>query len=163
MASSTTGCLSACFLPRGLSLFQPGVPVAVFRWVFLLACIASTLVIVGYQTRAAGTALHAILKLDIARAPEFWRLRHLGMLRLCNYWALIVEPLLALMFVLPFNSVAKWSVVVQRGRLSHRDHRNPQDPVRKPLDARGTSDSLEPRNHGARAPTTPPPWWRLSD
>ena len=59
-----------------------------------------------------GTALHAILKLDIARAPEFWRLRHLGMLRLCNYWALIVEPLLALMFVLPFNSVAKWSVVV---------------------------------------------------
>jgi hypothetical protein len=62
--------------------------------------------------RRDGTALHAILKLDIARAPEFWRLRHLGMLRLCNYWALIVESLLALMFVLPFNSVAKWSVVV---------------------------------------------------
>ena len=48
------------FPPTRLSLFQPGVPVAVFRWVFLLACIASTLVIVGYQTRAAATVLFVV-------------------------------------------------------------------------------------------------------
>ena len=62
-----------------------------------------------------GTALHAILKLDIARAPDFWELRHHGILRMCNYWALIIEPLLALMFVLPFNSAAKWFVLVSAG------------------------------------------------
>ena len=197
------------FPPTRFSLFQPGVPVGVFRSVFLLACIASILVIVGYQTKAAavvlfvvavstlrwnilvvyvddaivhliffwlillpvgttlslqgwlenrsgtldvwyaatvpgasvrfflanmalvyvaagaykftspmwrnGTALHAILKLDIASAPNSWELRHHGMLRLCNYWALIMEPLFALMFVLPFNSVAKWFVLVSAG------------------------------------------------
>lgn len=197
------------FPPTRLSLFQPGVPVAVLRSIFLLACVASVLVIVGQQTQAAavvlfvvavstlrwnilvvyvddaiihliffwlillpvgttlnlagwlengtgildvwyaatvpgasvrfflanmalvyvaagaykftspmwrnGTALHAILKMDIAHAPNFWELRHHGMLRLANYWALIMEPLLALMFVLPFNSVAKWFVVVSAG------------------------------------------------
>ena len=193
------------FPPTRLSLFQPGVPSGVFRWVFLLACVASSLVIVGYHTKAAaavlfvvavstlrwnilvvyvddaivhliffwlillpvgttlslqgwlengtasldlwyaatvpgasvrfflanmalvyvaagaykftspmwrnGTALHAILKLDIAWTPDFWGLRHRWILRVGNYWALIVEPLLALMYVLPFNSAAKWLVV----------------------------------------------------
>ena len=186
------------FPPTRLSLFQPGVLIGVLRSVFLLACIASILVIIGYQAKAAaallfvvavstlrwnilvvyvddaivhlvffwlillpvgttlslqgwlengngtldvwyaatvpgasvrfflanmalvyvaagaykftspmwrnGTALHAILKLDIARAPNFWELRHHGILLLGNYWAL--------MFVLPFNSAAKWFVLV---------------------------------------------------
>lgn len=194
------------FPPTRLSLFQPGVPTGVLRSMFLLACVASVLVIIGYQTQAAaavlfvvavsklrwnilvvyvddaivhltffwliilpvgttlnlqdwlqngpgvrdmwyaaivpgasvrfflanmalayvvagaykftspmwlnGTALHAILKMDIARAPNLCELRHHGFLRLCNYWALIMEPLFALMFVLPFNSAAKWFVVV---------------------------------------------------
>ena len=197
------------FPPTRLSLFQPGVATGVFRSAFLLACLASILVIVGYQTKAAavllfvvavstlrwnilvvyvddaivhltffwlillpvgttlsvqswlenatrtldvwyaatvpgasvrfflanmalvyvaagvykftspmwrnGMALHAILKMDIARAPDFWELRHHGILRLCNYWALIMEPLLPLMFVLPFNSASKWFVLVSAG------------------------------------------------
>ncbi len=44
-----------------------------------------------------GTALHAILKLDIAWTPDFWGLRYRWILRVGSYWALIVEPLLALM------------------------------------------------------------------
>jgi len=50
--------------------------------------------------------------LNIAWTPNYWTLQHRGMLRLCNHWALMIEPFLALMFVLPFNSFAKWSVVV---------------------------------------------------
>jgi hypothetical protein len=194
------------FPPTRLSLFQPGIPAGAFRPIFLLACVASILVIVGYHAKAAalvlfliavstlrwnilvvyvddaivhliffwlillpvgktlslqdwlesgtvnldvwravtvpgasvrfflanlalvyvaagaykftspmwrnGTALHAILKLNIAWIPDYWTLQHRGMLRLCNYWALMIEPFLALMFVLPFNSFAKWSVVL---------------------------------------------------
>ena len=62
-----------------------------------------------------GTALHAILKLDIARAPRLCSLRHHRILRFGNYWALVMEPLFALMFVLPFNSPAKWFVLVSAG------------------------------------------------
>ena len=87
---------------------------------FFLANMALVYVVAGaYKFTSPmwrnGTALHAILKLDIARAPDFWELRHHGILRMCNYWALIIEPLLALMFVLPFNSAAKWFVLVSAG------------------------------------------------
>jgi hypothetical protein len=58
-----------------------------------------------------GSALHAILKMPIARAPELWRAKHHTLLRLGNYWGLIMEPLLAFMFVLPANSVFKWFFV----------------------------------------------------
>lgn len=58
-----------------------------------------------------GTALHAILKMPIARTPDFWQPRHHSALRWANYGALILEPAFALMFVLPANSTGKWLLV----------------------------------------------------
>lgn len=58
-----------------------------------------------------GSAMHAALKMPIARAPHFWTLRHRAFLRLVTWAALILEPLFVLIFVLPANSAAKWGLV----------------------------------------------------
>lgn len=58
-----------------------------------------------------GTALHAILKMPISRTPDFWRAEHGLFLRVGNYWALVMEPLLAFMYFLPPYSVLKWVLV----------------------------------------------------
>jgi hypothetical protein len=55
-----------------------------------------------------GTALHAILRMPIARMPDLWGARHRGILRLANGWALLMEPLFAFMVVAPVNSPLKW-------------------------------------------------------
>jgi hypothetical protein len=59
----------------------------------------------------AGSALHAILRLPIARAPDYWRPSHAAPLRLASLGALALEPLFPLMFVLPAGSLVKWLVV----------------------------------------------------
>ena len=58
-----------------------------------------------------GSAMHAALRMPIARAPHFWALRHRAFLRLVTWAALILEPLFVLIFVLPANSAAKWGLV----------------------------------------------------
>ena len=58
-----------------------------------------------------GSAMHAALKMPIARAPEFWTLRYRRLLRLVTHASLVMEPLFALIFVLPAGSVAKWPLV----------------------------------------------------
>lgn len=199
--------LSARLLPpTRISLFQPGMPGAVFRVAYLCACAASLLVAAGYHPRAAagflfvtavstyrwnvlaaylddammhifclwlvllpvghtltlpdllaggdgagvrawaaatvpglapraflanmalvylvagaykftspmwrnGSAMHAALRMPIARAPGFWTLRWRTPLRLVTYAALIMEPLFALIFVLPAGSWLKWPLV----------------------------------------------------
>jgi len=55
-----------------------------------------------------GSAMHAALKMAIARTPDFWTIRHRALLRLVTHAALVVEPLFVLIFVLPANSPAKW-------------------------------------------------------
>ena len=55
-----------------------------------------------------GSAMHAALRMPIARAPRFWTLRHRTPLRLVTHASLILEPLFALIFVLPAGSAAKW-------------------------------------------------------
>ena len=198
------GLSSRLFPPTRISLFQPGMPGALFRVVFLCACIASLFVVAGYHPRASaaflflvavstyrwnvlaaylddamvhifclwlallpvghtltladllgtstptgewlaatvpgtaprafmanmalvyvvaglykftspmwrnGTAMHAALKMQIARAPDFWATRHRTLLRLVTHAALILEPLCALIFVLPAHSLAKWLLV----------------------------------------------------
>lgn len=55
-----------------------------------------------------GSAMHAALRMPIARAPEFWTLRWRTPLRWVTHAALIMEPLFALIIVLPAGSVAKW-------------------------------------------------------
>ena len=58
-----------------------------------------------------GSAMHAALKMPIARTPHVWTLRHRGFLRLVTWAALILEPLFVLIFVLPAGSAAKWALV----------------------------------------------------
>ena len=58
-----------------------------------------------------GSAMHAALRMPIARAPGFWTLRWRLPLRLVNHASLMMEPLFALIFVLPAGSIAKWPLV----------------------------------------------------
>lgn len=55
-----------------------------------------------------GSAMHAALKMPVARFPGFWTLRHRGLLRAATWAALVLEPLFALVFVLPAGSALKW-------------------------------------------------------
>ena len=59
-----------------------------------------------------GSAMHSALRMPIARAPGFWTLRWRTPLRLVTWAALILEPLFALIFVLPPGSALKWLLVV---------------------------------------------------
>ena len=58
-----------------------------------------------------GSAMHAALKMPIARTPNFWSLRHRSILRLVTWAALVLEPLFVLIFVLPAGSAAKWALL----------------------------------------------------
>ncbi|MDE2806190.1 MAG: hypothetical protein OXN18_13685 [Gemmatimonadota bacterium] len=58
-----------------------------------------------------GAAMHAALKMPIARAPDFWSIRHRSGLRLVTWAALFLEPLFVLIFVLPAGSAAKWALL----------------------------------------------------
>ena len=55
-----------------------------------------------------GSAMHAALKMPIAHTPRFWTMRHRALLRTVTYAALVLEPLFALIFILPPNSTLKW-------------------------------------------------------
>jgi len=58
-----------------------------------------------------GSAMHAALRMPIARAPGFWTLRWRTPLRLVTWAALVMEPFFALIFVLPTGSPLKWPLV----------------------------------------------------
>ncbi len=58
-----------------------------------------------------GSAMHAALRMPIARTPGFWTLRWRTPLRLVTWAALVMEPLFALIFVLPTGSPLKWLLV----------------------------------------------------
>ena len=55
-----------------------------------------------------GTAMHAALRMPIARTPGFWAAPRRSVLRFVNYAALVLEPLFGLVFVLPSHSLGKW-------------------------------------------------------
>ena len=57
-----------------------------------------------------GSAMHVALRMPIARAPGFWSPKWRTPLRLVTFAALILEPLFALIFVLPAGSAAKWTL-----------------------------------------------------
>ncbi|MYI66385.1 MAG: hypothetical protein F4107_10730 [Gemmatimonadetes bacterium] len=58
-----------------------------------------------------GSAMHSALRMPIARAPGFWTLRWRTPLRLVTWAALVLEPLFALIFVLPPGMALKWLLV----------------------------------------------------
>ena len=55
-----------------------------------------------------GTALYAALRMPIAYTPELWRPDQLPILRIANYGAMILEPLIPVMLILPARSRLKW-------------------------------------------------------
>ena len=55
-----------------------------------------------------GSAVHAALRMPIARTPGFWTMRRRPILRVANYAALALEPFFGLVFVLPSHSPVKW-------------------------------------------------------
>jgi len=57
-----------------------------------------------------GTALYAALRMPIAFTPDFWRPDHLPMLRFANYSAMVLEPLIPLMLILPAKNRLKWAL-----------------------------------------------------
>ena len=58
-----------------------------------------------------GSALYAALRMPISYAQDFWQPQHLPVLRLANWGAMILEPLLPLMLVLRPNSRIKWGLL----------------------------------------------------
>ncbi len=55
-----------------------------------------------------GFALYATLRLPIAYAPDFWGPQHLPVLRVANYLALIIEPLLPMLLLCRPGHPLKW-------------------------------------------------------
>lgn len=60
-----------------------------------------------------GVALYVVFKLPIAYAHDFWRLEHLPFLKIFSYVALVLEPLIPLMFVLPKGNYAKYALLAR--------------------------------------------------
>jgi hypothetical protein len=58
-----------------------------------------------------GSALYAALRMPISYAPDFWKPEHLPILRLSNWAAMIIEPLLPLMLILPPKNRLKWALL----------------------------------------------------
>jgi hypothetical protein len=55
-----------------------------------------------------GTAVYVILRLPIARMPEFWGPEHLPWLRVANYLALAIEPVLPILLLMRRGHPLKW-------------------------------------------------------
>ena len=56
----------------------------------------------------SGFAVYATLRLPIAYNPDFWGLQHLPLLRVLNYLALLVEPLLPVLLTRRRGHPLKW-------------------------------------------------------
>jgi hypothetical protein len=60
----------------------------------------------------AGSGLHASLTMAVAYSPRFWGAKLAPLVRLGNYWNLLVEPALALLLIAPSHSALKWILIV---------------------------------------------------
>ena len=119
-------CLWLVLLPVGRTLTLPGLLAgapAMREWMSatvpglapraFLANMALVYVVAGFYKFTSpmwrdGSAMHAALRMPIARTPGFWTPSYRTLLRWVTHAALVVEPLFALIFVLPAGSIAKW-------------------------------------------------------
>lgn len=58
-----------------------------------------------------GVALHAILRMAVSYRPDFWQPSRRWITTIGNYFAMVIEPLLALLLIAPAHSSAKWLLV----------------------------------------------------
>ena len=104
------GCRSAEVRSAWRERWVPGVAVRC-----LLANVTLLYVVAGLWKWTSpmwrdGTALYVALQTPISRAPDFWSEGWLPALMVASYAALVLEPLLPAMFVLPSHHWLKWSL-----------------------------------------------------
>ena len=90
----------------------PGAAARCFLWNLALIYVVAGLWKWTSPMWRDGTALYAVLKLPISLAPGFWGPEHLSLLKVLNYGALILEPLLPLIFILPKGHLAKYGLLL---------------------------------------------------
>ncbi len=88
--------------------FVPGATIRTFLGNIALVYLAAGLWKWTSRMWRQGLALFAALKTPVSRAPTFWQRRHLVLLIPGNFFALFIEPLLALMIFLPADYWLKW-------------------------------------------------------
>lgn len=90
----------------------PGAAVRCFLWNLALIYLVAGLWKLTSPMWRDGVALYVILKLPISLTPAFWGPEHLGLLKVLNYVALILEPLFPLIFILPKGHPAKYGLLL---------------------------------------------------
>jgi hypothetical protein len=90
----------------------PGTVVRCFLWNVTLLYVVAGLWKWTSPMWRNGTALYAVLKLPIARTPEFWGPQHLPLLMMLNYTALLLETIFPIVFFLPRGHRLKYALLV---------------------------------------------------
>lgn len=90
----------------------PGAATRCFLWNLALIYLVAGLWKWASPMWRDGVALYAVLKLPISLTPEFWGPEHLSLLKVLNYVALILEPLVPLIFILPKGHPAKYGLLL---------------------------------------------------
>ena len=111
LAASATGGSWSATGSHSLTATVPGTAPRAFMANMALIYLVAGLYKFSSPMWRGGSAMHAALKMPIARTPHVWTLRHRSSLRLVTWAALILEPLFVLIFVLPAGSAAKWPLV----------------------------------------------------
>src|SRR5258706_5339080 len=97
---------------RWKSTTVPGAVVRCFLWNLALIYVVAGLWKWTSPMWRNGTALYAVLKLPIARTPDFWGPQHLLLLKTLNYTALLLETIFPLVFFLPKGHRARYALLV---------------------------------------------------
>ena len=90
----------------------PGITVRCFLWNLALIYLVAGVWKWTSPMWRSGDALYVILKLPISLAPDFWKPEHMGIVKLFNYGALVLEPLFPLIFILPKRNRFKYALLV---------------------------------------------------
>jgi len=97
---------------RWKTMTVPGTVVRCFLWNVGLIYVVAGLWKWTSPMWRNGTALYAVLKLPIARTPDFWSPRHLPLLMTLNYTALLLETIFPIAFFLPRGHRLKYALLV---------------------------------------------------
>jgi hypothetical protein len=86
----------------------PGAATRCFLWNLALIYLVAGLWKWTSPMWREGTALYAVFKMPISYAPDFWGPEHFYLIKVLNYCALVLEPLIPLIFILPNGHRAKY-------------------------------------------------------
>lgn len=90
----------------------PGTAVRCFLWNLIVIYLVAGLWKWSSPMWRDGTALYAVLQLPIAWAPDFWRPEHLPFLKVLNAFALLLETLFPVLFLLPAGHRARYALLI---------------------------------------------------